>query len=492
VRAVISVVVVAVTVVLQLTIVNRIAFPGGAGPDLVLLVVAALALAGGPMAGVLTGFLAGLALDVAPPGSHFTGQDALVFCLVGYFCGLLADDGSGDAEQGHTALFEIVVVAAGAVCGEALLALLGVMLSDPRVTWPAITNVLPAAVAYDVLLCPFVLYAVAAALRLGGVRGEARRPGLSPSQARTPVSAANQGAIRQLAGGSAPRLRLSERDRGTGSMGGLRGTGGVRPVARREPQLKLGRPAQRTPVGLGAAFASAGARGLGAGPGMGRARVRFGGRRREGVLGGSLLGGSRSGIGSGSARRGSSGLGSTRLGISRSSSMGRSLLGGSVFSRKSSSSLGRPAVFGRSAPLGLASPLRHRGNPAGGGLIGHAPRFSRGSSLTRLTSALRRSAGPKSPGRGWLRGTSSRGAFPRRRALRSGSLSSGSLGGLSMSRRAFGGRRIRRSGAGLSGRSGRGLSGRGLSGRGLGGAGSPRLRMPRPRSRRRWRTGGYR
>ena len=497
-RAVISVVVVTVTVVFQLTVVDRIAFPGGAGPDLVLLVVAALALAGGPMAGVLTGFLAGLALDVAPPGSHFVGQSALVFCLVGYLCGLLADDGSGDAEQGHTALFEIVVVAAGAVGGEALRALLGVMLSDPRVTWPAITNVLPAAVAYDVLLCPFVLYAVAAALRLAGVRGEGRRPGLSPSQARTPVSAANQGAIRQLAGGSAPRLRLSERDRGTGSIGGLRGTGSVRPVARREPQLKLGRPAHRTPVGLGGAFAPAGARGLGAGPGMGRARVRFGGRRREGVLGGSLLGGSRSGIGSGSARRGSSGLGSTRLGISGSSSMGRSLLGGSVFSRKSSSSLRRPAAFGRSAPLGLASPFRHRGNPAGGGLIGHAPRFSRGSSLTRLTSALRRSAGPKSPGRGWVRGTSSRGAFPRpgslRRSgsLRSGFLSSGSLGGTSMSRRAFGGRRIGRSDAGLSGRSFSGRSGRGLSGRGLGGSGSPRLRMPRPRSRRRWRTGGYR
>jgi rod shape-determining protein MreD len=520
VRAVISIILVAVTVVFQLTVVDRIAFPGGAGPDLVLLMVAALALAGGPMAGVLTGFLAGLALDVAPPGSHFVGQNALVFCLVGYLCGLLADDGSGDAEQGHTALFEIVVVAAGAVGGEALRALLGVMLSDPRVTWPAITNVLPAAVAYDVLLCPFVLYAAAAALRLAGVRGEGRRPGLSPSQARTPVSAANQGAIRQLAGGSAPRLRLSERDRGTGSIGGLRGTGSVRPVARREPQLKLGRPAHRTPVGLGAAFAPAGL-------GASTARVRFGSRRREGVLGGSLLGGSRSGIGSGSARRGSSGLGSTRLGISGSSSMGRSLLGGSVFSRKSSSSLRRPAAFGRSPSLGLASPLRHRGNPAGGGLIGHAPRFSRGSSLTRLTSALRRSAGPKSPGRGWVRGTSSRGAFPRRGSLRSGSLrsgslrsgslrsgslrsgslrsgslrsgslSSGSLGGTSMSRRAFGGRRIGRSDAGLSGRglsnrSLSGRSGRGLSGRGLGGAGSPRLRMPRPRSRRRWRTGGYR
>ena len=495
-RAVISVVVVAVTVVLQLTIVNRIAFPGGAGPDLVLLVVAALALAGGPMAGVLTGFLAGLALDVAPPGSHFTGQYALVFCLVGYFCGLLADDGSGDAEQGHTALFEIVVVAAGAVCGEALLALLGVMLSDPQVTWPAITNVLPAAVAYNVLLCPFVLYAVAAALRLGGARGESRRAGWSPSQARTPASGASQGAIRQLAGGNTPRLRLSERDKGPGSIGGLRGPGAMRPTARREPQLKLGRPGHRSPASLGAAFVPAGL-------GAGTARVRFGGRRRQGVLGGSLLGGSRSAGRSGSARLGSTGFGSSRLGISgfSGSNMGRSLLGGSVFSRKSSSPLSRSAVFGRSPSLGLASPFRHRGNLAGGGLTGHAPRFSRGSPLTRLTSALRRSGGPKSPGRGWLRGVSSRGAFSRRNSVRSGSLGSGSLGGASMSRRAFGSRRIGRNPAGrslaggnLGGRSltGRGLTGRGLGGRGLGHAGSARLRMPRPKSRRRWRSGGYR
>jgi rod shape-determining protein MreD len=518
VRAVISFVVVAVTVVFQLTVVDRIAFPGGAGPDLVLLVVAALALAGGPMAGVLTGFLAGLALDVAPPGSHFVGQDALVFCLVGYLCGLLADDGSGDAEQGHTALFEIVVTAAGAVCGEALLALLGVMLSDPRVTWPAITNVVPAAVAYDVLLCPFVLYAAAAALRLAGTPRGVRRdrsfprgvwgdgspqkgmrgvPGGRPPGLALP--GASQGAIRQLAGGNGPRLRLSERDKGPGSIGGLRGPGAVRPVARREPQLKLGRSGQRAPAGLGAAFAPAGL-------GAGTARVRFGSRRREGVLGGSLLGGSRSGGGGGSARLGSAGLGSTRLGSARpgstrlgtssfgSSSMGRSLLGGSVFSRKFSSPLSRPAVFGRSAPLGLTSPLRHRGNPAGGGLAGHAPRFSRGRSLTRLTTALRRSAGPKSPGRGWLRGASSRGASSpgassRRGSLGGGSLGQGSLGrsslgSASMSRRAFGGRRI--------GRSGTGLSGRGLSGRSLSGAGTPRLRMPRPRSRRRWRTGGYR
>ena len=96
------------------------------------------------------------------------------------------------------------MTAAGAVCGEALVALLGVMLSDPRVTWPAITHVLPAAVAYDVLLSPFVLYAAAASLRLAGTRGEGRPVGWSASQVRTPVPGANQGAIRQLAAGERP------------------------------------------------------------------------------------------------------------------------------------------------------------------------------------------------------------------------------------------------------------------------------------------------
>ena len=574
-RGLISLLVVAVTVIVQLTIVDRIAFPGGAGPNLVLLAVAALALARGPLIGALTGFWAGLALDVAPPGSHFVGQDALVFCLIGYACGLLADDPSGDAaEQGHTALFEIVVTAAAAICGEALAALLGVMLSDPRVTWPAIRNVLPAAVAYDVLLCPFVLYAVAAALRLAGAPGKGRRAGWSASQARAPVPGADQGAIRQLAGGSGVRLRLSDRDTGHGAMSGLRGPAVGRPVTRREPRLNLGRSGPRTST---AAYRD--------GHGPGASRVRFGGRRREGVLGGSLLGSTSPGgsvlrgpalrastlrasalrgsaLG-GSALAGSglrgSGLGGSALSGSRfsSSSMGRSLLGGSVFSRSSSSlglssaigrspsQLGRSAVFRRSAPLGGSSPFRHRGNlmrSAGGGLAGRAPRVSRGGSLARLTGALRGPAGPKSPGRGWLRGASSRGHSPGRTWLGRSSRGRSSLGRSSRVRSSLGRSSLGRSSLGGSsrvrssrvrssrvrssrvrsslGRSsrvrssrvrsslGRGAFGRRRMGRGFrgwAGAGTPRLkaprtgvfgrarlRMPRPKAKRRWRTGGYR
>jgi len=454
VRGLISFVAVVVTVIVQLTVVDRIAFPGGAGPDLVLLAVAALALANGPLTGMLTGFWAGLALDVAPPGSHFAGQNALVFCLIGYACGLLSDDSSGDpAEQGHTALFEIGVTAAGAVCGEALAALLGVMLSDPRVTWPAIRNVLPAAVVYDVLLCPFVLYAVAAALRLAGARGEGRRVGWSASQARAPLPGANQGAIRQLAGGKDLRLRLSDRDKGPGAIGGLRGPGAGRPTGRREPRLKLGRAGPSTSA---ATYRD--------GHGAGASKVRFGSRRRKGVLGGSLLGSASPG---GSALR-SPGLGGARF---ASSSMGRSLLGGSVFSR-SSSPRGLSSALGRSAPLGRSSPLRHRGNlmRSAGGLAGRTPRFSRGGSVARLTGALRGSAGPKSPGRGWLRGASSRGHSP----------GGSSLGRSSLGRGAFGRRRI--------GRAFRGFRGS----RVWAGPGTPRLRTARPKAKRRWRTGGYR
>jgi len=549
VRALVALVVVAITVVVQLTIVDRIAFPGGAGPNLVLLAVAALAVAGGPMVGVLTGFLAGLALDVAPPGSHFTGQNALVFCLVGYACGLLADE-SGDAEQEHTALFEIMVTAAGAVCGEALLALLGVMLSDPRVTWPAITHVLPAAAVWDVLLCPFVLYAVAAALRPVSRRSERRPAGWSPSQARSPVPGASQGAIRQLAGGNSPRLRLGERDRNAGSLG-LRGSAAARPAARREPQLKLGRSGSAPRLG-GAAFAPAALA-------AGGSRVKFG-KRHEGVLGGSLLGGSgglrvgsggragsrglRAGSGgrggSGGLRVGSGGLrvgsGSVRTasgslraapgglgGGSRfgRSSLGRSLLGGSVFSHSSASlgagpalsgptRFGRPGVFGRSAPLGRPSPFRHRAKLTGStgtGLAGRAPRFSRGSPLARLTGALRRPAGGngltggRSPGRGWLRRSSSPGAamgggsslargssLGRRRFLGRGAFGTrstfGARGGFSTrgtlgTRGVFGRRRAARS-----------LTARSLTARSL--TGTPRLRMPRPKAKRGRRTGGYR
>ncbi|HEY6296898.1 MAG TPA: rod shape-determining protein MreD, partial [Streptosporangiaceae bacterium] len=396
-----------VAVIAQVTIVDRITFPGGTGPDLVLLAAVALALAGGPLLGSLIGFSAGLALDVAPPGSHFVGEDALVFCLIGYLCGLVAENpaSEGVPEEGHTALFEIVVTAVGAVCGEVLMALLGVMLSDPRVTWSAIKHVLPVASVYDVGLAPFALYTAAALLRLAGTRRESRQAAFSGLSAGSAIAAATAGVLRpapmrepdlklgNLRGQSAalrpspksapmrePNLRLGNL-RGQSAalrpapksapmrepnlkLGNLRGQSTrSKPGPRREPNLRLGRGRTLGGSALGAAFAGQGGGVAGA---LGSpARVRFSSRSPGGVLGGSLLGGSLGG----SPRMRGSRFGSTR--------MGRSLLGGSVFSH-SSSALGRPARAGRPASPGRSGLLGRP--PLGSSWIGRSPGHGRSSS----------------------------------------------------------------------------------------------------------------
>jgi rod shape-determining protein MreD len=352
----------------------------------VLLAVAALALANGPMTGVLIGFWAGLALDVAPPGSHFVGQNALVFCLIGYLCGMAADvpNSEGVPEQGHTALFEIVVTALGAVLGEALATLLGAMLSDPRVSWSAIRHVLPAAAIYDVLLCPFVLYAAAAVLRLAGTpRGERSRAAWSmPARAS---AATAQGAIRQVNGGNTPRLRLSERGKGEGLGGGLRGSA----PAKREPRLKLGQGGALGAGALSAAFTSSSRRGQGLASGTmagalgGAAKVKFGTRRGDGGLGAA----------SRALNLPGSGLNTSRF--------GRSLLGGSVFSH-SPSALRPPAPARKSPSIGRSS------------VLGRSPALFRSAPGALGGTSRRQPLRGSSPGRGWLRRS------PRRRSMTGG------------------------------------------------------------------------
>ncbi len=227
-RFLISCAVIAVALLAQLTFINRLALPGGAGPDLVLLAVVALSLTGGPLAGLLTGFVAGLALDIAPPASHTIGQYALVFCLVGYGCGRLA--GLGDASPS----LYVAISAAAAAVGAALHAVLGVMLSDPEVTWAAVRRVLPPSLIYDVILSPFVLYAV---VRLNGWTGRSaaeESSAAASASAVRPVSMAAQpvvaGAVRQAGSSGTPKLNLGDR-RGGGST--------VRPPAWRSAQQEL-------------------------------------------------------------------------------------------------------------------------------------------------------------------------------------------------------------------------------------------------------------
>ena len=169
-RAALSAALLLVAVVLQLTVVNRLPRPGAAGPDLVLLVVVAFGLSARPATGAVTGFCAGLCLDVAPPGSYLIGEYALVFCLVGYLCGRV----SGAVNR--SALLTILTAMGVAAAGEALYAAIGLAVSDPQVTWASVRQVLSASVLYDVVLVPFALYLVVHAMRLAENLGRVSAP----------------------------------------------------------------------------------------------------------------------------------------------------------------------------------------------------------------------------------------------------------------------------------------------------------------------------
>ncbi len=209
--AAVTAVAVFVTVVLQLTVVNRLPFPGGAAPDLVLLLVAAIAVVTGPATGAVTGFAGGLALDVAPPSTHYVGEYALVFCLVGYAAARVTRaiwDRAG--ERDPITVFTVMAVAAAV--GEAGKAAIGMMLSDPDVTASVASRVLPAAILYDLLLSPVVFWLVTRVAR-GAVAWSAPS-WTAGADLEKPLPESSRGSqpapvFRQASTGAAPGLRLA-------------------------------------------------------------------------------------------------------------------------------------------------------------------------------------------------------------------------------------------------------------------------------------------
>jgi len=252
----------------QLVVVNRLPLPGGGGlPDVVLLVVAALGVSAGPVTGLLAGFAGGLAIDVAPPGGHLAGEYALVYCLVGYACGRTRDLVQGSSPD-RSATASLTVMAVGVVAGEAGKAALGLMLSDPNMTGPALRHVLPAAVIYDLLLCPFVLWLVSAVVgrqvteRAPEPRFAAQAFGFAP-------------AFRLASTGAAPGLRLA------GSSPAL-----VPQPVRSEPRLRLAGLRSSSLPRTNAAFSSTSSTGIAALNGK-TAKVNFSSTGRGNQLAGS-------------------------------------------------------------------------------------------------------------------------------------------------------------------------------------------------------------
>ena len=350
-RRILTAAVLAVAIALQLTVLNGLRLPGGGVPDLVLVLVAALAMGSGPVAGMAAGFTAGLVLDLAPPGSPVLGEYALVFCLAGFAAGQLRGLAS------RSALLSLLTLAGVVAVAEAALAGIELALDPAQVSLAQIRLTLPADVICDLLLLPFALLA---AMLLGAwaTREPATGPQASPNAAAAAVRRPGRKAQPRTPRLAAAAARPHDGWVGTGPPG-LSGRAGA-----------LRRPA--VPHGLHPARGVAGSAVTGAGrhpghPGLAApANLRFSGRRRgDGAVGnpvGSAVG-HRSGLHPG-LRRGASPRFRPHAGVPGGSAAGQAV----ALVRRPS--WRRPTSVRFAARRGDATVGRLLGTPrpAGGGL----------------------------------------------------------------------------------------------------------------------------
>ncbi|GGU07565.1 rod shape-determining protein MreD [Streptomyces lateritius] len=159
-RILLSVTLVVVALVIQVSVLARLQLPG-AVPDLVLLTVLGLALVYGPVSGSLIGFGAGLLADLAPPADHAAGRYALVLCLIGYLAGLARpENGRLKSASGPMA-----VVVAAAIGTTLLYAGVGALVGDTAARHVGLGFLLFTAAVYDLLLAPFTVPLIMALAR---------------------------------------------------------------------------------------------------------------------------------------------------------------------------------------------------------------------------------------------------------------------------------------------------------------------------------------
>ncbi|MCB8956377.1 MAG: rod shape-determining protein MreD [Nocardioides sp.] len=152
-RALVAFAAVSVALVLQVSLFPHLAWHGIV-PNLCLLVVVGAALTRGPQFAAVLGFVAGVALDLAPPADHLAGRWALALVIVGYVAGQVRQGGRHDTRLSATTV--VATVAASSFVGTSVFALTGVVLGDP-VAIPELLQVIAVAMAWDVLLTPIVL-----------------------------------------------------------------------------------------------------------------------------------------------------------------------------------------------------------------------------------------------------------------------------------------------------------------------------------------------
>lgn len=139
-----------IAVLIQTTLLNRIPFPGTT-PELLPVLVVAFAMIYGRIPGAVTGFAAGLLMDIAPPGNGPVGVSALILVIVGFVAGAYTD------VRDRTLILIVSVTAASSGALTFVTAALESILGSPRVSWDQLAGVTLAGVFYSVLLAPFLV-----------------------------------------------------------------------------------------------------------------------------------------------------------------------------------------------------------------------------------------------------------------------------------------------------------------------------------------------
>ncbi|HSP38228.1 MAG TPA: rod shape-determining protein MreD [Frankiaceae bacterium] len=145
-----------VVLLLQRTLLSSLNIPLGT-PDLLVIVVAIVALQTGPALGSFTGFLAGFGADLL--SDHALGRLAAVLCVVGYLIGLLRQDAQ------RSVAIPLAAVVAGGVLAALLFAGTGVLVDDSRAGGALLLQRCLAAVLYGLIVTPFLFPLIARILR---------------------------------------------------------------------------------------------------------------------------------------------------------------------------------------------------------------------------------------------------------------------------------------------------------------------------------------
>jgi rod shape-determining protein MreD len=155
-KALLSGTLLVLSLVVTTALLGRLPLPG-ATPDVVLVTVLAIALAGGVRWGATSGFAAGLLIDLAPPSIVPVGTNAFILCAVGAVAGRWA------RRPNRGVISTLLIVAGAAVAAQLLRAGLGLMARDGRVDASATPLLVVTGVAYAVILAPFIIPLVSGA-----------------------------------------------------------------------------------------------------------------------------------------------------------------------------------------------------------------------------------------------------------------------------------------------------------------------------------------